>query len=102
MHTGEFGRLSEAITFYNAAMALPGVDEIPGVGTYVFDLTGFDSYDLDAFLRFGLLDSPGRGRDVPFRPSPVTQRGGAVAQNRACAAAPIGMTVPFTATTPFS
>ena len=35
MHTGEFGRLSEAITFYNTAMALPGVDEIPGVGTYV-------------------------------------------------------------------
>lgn len=66
MHTGEFGRLSEAITFYNAAMALPGVDEIPGVGTYVFDLTGFDSYDLDAFLRFGLLDSRVAEETFPF------------------------------------
>ena len=66
MHTGEFGRLSEAITFYNAAMALPGVDEIPGVGTYVFDLTGFDSYDLDAFLRFGLLDPRVAEETFPF------------------------------------
>ena len=66
MHTGEFGRLSEAITFYNAAMALPGVDEIPGVGTYVFDLTGFDSYDLDAFLRFGLLDPRVADETFPF------------------------------------
>lgn len=66
MHTGEFGRLSEAITFYNAAMALPGVDEIPGVGTYVFDLTGFDSYDLDAFLRIGLLDSRVADETFPF------------------------------------
>ena len=66
MHTGEFGRLSEAITFYNAAMALPGVDEIPGVGTYVFDLTGFDSYDLDAFLRTGLLDSRVAEETFPF------------------------------------
>lgn len=66
MHTGEFGRLSEAITFYNAAMALPGVDEVPGVGTYVFDLTGFDSYDLDAFLRFGLMDSRVAEETFPF------------------------------------
>lgn len=66
MHTGEFGRLSEAITFYNTAMALPGVDEIPGVGTYVFDLTGFDSYDLDAFLRSGLVDPRVADETFPF------------------------------------
>ena len=66
MHTGEFGRLSEAITFYNTAMALPGVDEVPGVGTYVFDLTGFDSYDLDAFLRFGLVDPRVAEESFPF------------------------------------
>ena len=66
MHTGEFGRLSEAITFYNTAMALPGVDEVPGVGTYVFDLTGFDSYDLDAFLRTGLLDPRVAEETFPF------------------------------------
>ena len=66
MHTGEFGHLSEAIAFYNTAMALPGVDEVPGVGTYVFDLTGFDSYDLDAFLRTGLLDSRVAEETFPF------------------------------------
>ena len=66
MHTGEFGRLSEAIAFYNTAMALPGVDEVPGLGTYVFDLTGFDSYDLDAFLRTGLLDPRVAGETFPF------------------------------------
>ena len=66
MHTGEFGRLSEAITFYNTAMALPGVDEIPGVGTYVFDLTGFDSYDLDAFLKTALVDPRVANETFPF------------------------------------
>ncbi len=66
MHTGEFGRLSEAITFYNTAMALPGVDEVPGVGTYVFDLTGYDSYDLDAFLRTALLDPRVAEETFPF------------------------------------
>ena len=66
MHTGEFGRLSEAITFYNTAMALPGVDEIPGVGSYVFDLTGFDSYDLDAFLKTGLVDPRVANETFPF------------------------------------
>ena len=66
MHTGEFGRLSEAITFYNTAMALPGLDEVPGVGTYVFDLTGFDSYDLDAFLRTALLDPRVANETFPF------------------------------------
>ena len=66
MHTGEFGRLSEAITFYNTAMALPGVDEVPGLGTYVFDLTGFDSYDLDAFLRTALLDPRVAEETFPF------------------------------------
>ena len=66
MHTGEFGRLSEAIAFYNTAMALPGVDEIPGVGTYVFDLTGFDSYDLDAFLGTALLDPRVAEETFPF------------------------------------
>ncbi|MDE0001506.1 MAG: hypothetical protein OXQ29_02275 [Rhodospirillaceae bacterium] len=66
MHTGEFGRLSEAITFYNTALALPGVDEVPGVGTYVFDLTGFDSYDLDAFLRTGLQDPRVAEETFPF------------------------------------
>ena len=75
MHTGEFGRLSEAITFYNTALALPGVDEIPGVGTYVFDLTGFDSYDLDAFLRFGLLDPRVADETFPFdRPTLRSER----------------------------
>ena len=66
MHTGEFGRLSEAIAFYNTALALPGVDEVPGVGTYVFDLTGFDSYDLDAFLRTALLDPRVAEETFPF------------------------------------
>ena len=66
MHTGEFGRLSEAITFYNTALALPGLDEIPGIGTYVFDLTGFDSYDLDAFLRTGLADPRVANETFPF------------------------------------
>ena len=66
MHTGEFGRLSEAIAFYNTALALPGVDEVPGVGTYVFDLTGFDTYDLDAFLRTALLDPRVAEETFPF------------------------------------
>ncbi len=76
MHTGEFGRLSEAITFYNTAMALPGVDEIPGVGTYVFDLTGFDSYDLDAFLRTGLLDPRVAEETFPFDRPTLGSEGG--------------------------
>ena len=75
MHTGEFGRLSEAISFYNTAMALPGVDEIPGVGTYVFDLTGFDSYDLDAFLRAALTDPRVAEETFPFdRPTLGSER----------------------------
>lgn len=66
MHTGEFGRLSEAITFYDTAMALPGVDEIPGVGTYVFDLTGYDGYDLDTFLGTALVDPRVADETFPF------------------------------------
>ena len=66
MHTGEFGRLSEAITFYDTAMALPGVDEIPGVGTYVFDLTGYDGYDLDTFLGTALVDPRVASETFPF------------------------------------
>ena len=76
MHTGEFGRLSEAITFYNTGMALPGVDDIPGVGTYVFDLTGFDSYDLDAFLGTALLDPRVAEETFPFdRPTLRSEMG---------------------------
>ena len=66
MHTGEFGRLSEAITFYDTVMALPGVDEIPGVGTYVFALTGFDGYDLVTFLGTALVDPRVADETFPF------------------------------------
>ena len=76
MHTGEFGRLSEAITFYNMGLALPGLDEIPGVGTYVFDLTGYDSYDLDAFLKSALSDPRVAAETYPFdRPTLGSEMG---------------------------
>ena len=53
-------------TFYNTASALPGLDESPGVGTYVFDLTGYDTYDLDVFLKTGLLDPRVAGETFPL------------------------------------
>ena len=66
MHTGEFRRLSEAIVFYNSGATLPGQDDIPGVGAYFFDLTGYDNYDLDAFLRGGLTDPRVAEETFPF------------------------------------
>lgn len=66
MHTGEFGRLSEAIIFYNDGVSLPGTDEIPGVGTYFFNLNGYDNYDLEAFLSDGLTDPRVENETFPF------------------------------------
>ncbi len=66
MHTGEFNRLPEAIIFYDSAIALPGRDEIPDVGTYFFDLSGLDNYDLAAFLRNGLVDPRVANETFPF------------------------------------
>ncbi len=66
MHTGEFSRLSEAILFYDSGIALPGIDEIPDLGTYFFDISGYDTYDLDAFLRHGLVDSRVANETFPF------------------------------------
>jgi len=66
MHTGEFGRLSEAIMFYNDGISLPGLDDIPDVGTYFFDLNGYDSYDLDAFFKYGLVDPRVENETFPF------------------------------------
>ena len=40
--------------------------EIPGVGTYVFDLTGYDTYDLDVFLKTGLVDPRVAGETFPL------------------------------------
>jgi len=66
MHTGEFGRLSEAILFYDNGITLPGIDEIPDVGTYFFTLNGYDNYDLDAFFRYGLVDPRVANETFPF------------------------------------
>ena len=66
MHTGEFSRLSEAILFYDSGIALPGIDDIPDLGTYFFDISGYDTYDLDAFLRHGLVDSRVANETFPF------------------------------------
>ena len=66
MHTGEFSRLSEAIMFYNDGISLPGMDEIPGIGTYNFNLNGYDTYDLEAFLRVGLADPRVANETFPF------------------------------------
>ena len=66
MHTGEFSRLSEAIMFYNDGISLPGMDEIPGVGTYVFNLNSYDNYDLESFLRIGLADPRVANEMFPF------------------------------------
>jgi cytochrome c peroxidase len=66
MHTGEFNRLPDAIMFYDGAIALPGRDEIPGVGVYFFDINGLDSYDLAAFLRDGLVDPRVANETYPF------------------------------------
>lgn len=66
MHTGEFSRLSEAIMFYNDGISLPGMDEIPDIGTYNFNLNGYDNYDLEAFLRVGLADPRVANETFPF------------------------------------
>jgi cytochrome c peroxidase len=66
MHTGEFGRLSEAIMFYDQLVSLPGMDEIPGIGSYQFNLSGYDTYDLESFLRIGLADPRVANETFPF------------------------------------
>ncbi len=75
MHTGEFGRLSEALVFYNSGFSLPGLDEIPDVGIYFFDLNGYDSYDIDAFLKSALVDPRVAAETFPFdRPTLQSER----------------------------
>ena len=66
MHTGEFSRLSEAIVFYDNAIALPGRDDIPNGGAYNFNITGYVPYDLEAFLRNGLTDPRVKNETFPF------------------------------------
>ncbi|MCY3729714.1 MAG: hypothetical protein OXF98_00095 [Rhodospirillaceae bacterium] len=75
MHTGEFSRLSEAIIFYDQVVSLPGIDEIPQIGAYVFNLNSYDNYDLEAFLRVGLLDPRVANETFPFdRPTLRSER----------------------------
>ena len=74
MHTGEFTRLPEAIMFYDNGVAIPGRDEIPGVGVYFFSIRGTDSYDLAAFFRDGLVDPRVANEEFPFnRPTLLSE-----------------------------
>lgn len=66
MHTGEFRYLTEAITFYNNTPALPGQDEIPGIGSYSFSLTDFEASYLAAFIRGALTDPRVAEERFPF------------------------------------
>ncbi|HEY5623120.1 MAG TPA: hypothetical protein VIV14_05120, partial [Gammaproteobacteria bacterium] len=66
MHTGEFRYLSEAITFYNNTPALPGQDEIPGIGSYSFSLTDYETSSLAAFIRGALTDPRVAEETFPF------------------------------------
>ena len=75
MHTGEFGSLTGAINFYNNSSALPGRDAIPDLGPYVFSLTSYDSYDLNAFLKGALTDPRVAEEIFPFdRPTLSTEK----------------------------
>ena len=52
--------------FYDQLLALPGMDEIPGIGSYQFNLSGYDTYDLESFLRIGLADPRVANETFPF------------------------------------
>jgi cytochrome c peroxidase len=66
MHTGEFGRLGDAILFYDNGNALPGRDDIPDVGIYLFRVAGNTRYDLAAFFKEGLVDPRVASESYPF------------------------------------
>ncbi|HEY8519489.1 MAG TPA: cytochrome c peroxidase [Gammaproteobacteria bacterium] len=75
MHTGGFGNLGAAVSFYVSATALPERDGIPGAGIYTFNLSNIQVADIRDFLSGGLTDPRVRDERFPFdRPKLRTER----------------------------
>ena len=66
MHTGEFGALGAAISFYRTGLPLPDRDGIPGAGIYTFNMSPVTEADIQAFLTTGLTDPRVRAEEFPF------------------------------------
>jgi cytochrome c peroxidase len=75
MHTGEFGTLGAAVSFYRTTPALVGRDEIPGAGIYAFNMGPLAEADIRAFLGNALTDPRVREETFPFdRPTLRSER----------------------------
>ena len=66
MHTGEFGTIGAAVSFYRTTPALVGRDDIPGAGIYAFNMGPVTEADLRAFLSTALTDPRVRDETFPF------------------------------------
>jgi cytochrome c peroxidase len=75
MHTGQFARLGEAIGFYVSGTPSEERDDIPGAGTYTFNMSAVTERDLLDFLQNGLTDPRVRDERFPFdRPQLRSER----------------------------
>jgi hypothetical protein len=75
MHTGEFGRLDQAIWFYNSEPASAERDDIPGGGPYGFITDAFSRASIAQFLAGALTDPRVADERFPFdRPRLRTER----------------------------
>ncbi|HEX7081711.1 MAG TPA: cytochrome c peroxidase [Gammaproteobacteria bacterium] len=66
MHTGQFAHLGAAIGFYVAGTPFPERDDIPGAGTYTFNMSSITERDILAFLENALTDPRVRDERFPF------------------------------------
>ncbi|MBN1240885.1 MAG: hypothetical protein JXB36_20465 [Gammaproteobacteria bacterium] len=66
MHTGEFTHLGAAIGFYQTGTVFPERDDIPGAGTYAFNMSSVQERDLFAFIGEALTDPRVRDETYPF------------------------------------
>ena len=63
---GQVHRYLNTLGSWGSYRDLSGLDEIPDVGTYNFSLNSYDNYDLEAFLRIGLMDPRVQNETFPF------------------------------------
>ena len=66
MHTGQFSNLGTAIGFYVAGAPLEERDDIPGAGTYTFNMSAIVERDLLEFIANALTDPRVRDERFPF------------------------------------
>lgn len=66
MHTGQIANLGAAIAFYVNGAALEHRDDIPGIGTYSFNMSSISERNLRSFLEGALTDPRVANEQFPF------------------------------------